>query len=801
MRQWSRVLRIVVAAAGTVTVGVAVNQILNGGTWNWWALGASAGLAITAEGTNRWLARREVAENGSAPSPTPQPGSRGDRPIEIAGNVSGIIVSGDNATITQTHQTVLPPPTPIAAIDAPAGLGNLPLAAGEFVGREEILAQLDSAMGGDEPVVVAVVQGLGGIGKSTLAARYAALHHDRFHPVWWITADSPAALEAGLAALITALDPRDAEGVDLKARTERATVWLATHSGWLLVLDDVTRPQDIAPLLGRVRSGRVVVTSRLRQGWQRIGARVLHLDVLSEDEAVDLLTRLAQPEDPGHDVRPGALDLVQELGFLPLAIDQVGAYLHQTALTPAAYLTLLRAQPEVFFDQAAEGADSDRTVARIWRITLDQLTGSSPLPGDLLRILAWMAPDAIPRTLLAPLTRPRPGAPRRRRWRRTRHGWGARPLTDQAGLTEALGLLAAYSMITLSSKTISVHRLVQAVARAPGTSTPGGTADLHRRPDQIATARDTATELLWLILPFDLEHPDAWPLARALLPHITALTDHAPPITDAITINPLLYHVGNFLRGQGALQQAITYLQRSVALSERLHGPDHPDTLASRNDLAHTYQWSGDPGRAIPLLKATLADCERVLGPDHRNTLQTRNNLANAYREAGDFDRAIPLLEETLAHRERVLGTDHPDTLNSRNNLAIGYDAAGDRERAISLLEATLADSERVLGADNLHTASFRNNLALYHLEAGDLGRAIPLLEETLAHRERALGTDHPDTLNSRNNLAAGYQEAGDLDRAIPLYEATLTASERILGTDHRFTTAVRAKLTTVRPD
>ncbi|MFD1543568.1 tetratricopeptide repeat protein [Nonomuraea guangzhouensis] len=797
----SRILRIVVAAAGTVAVGVAVNQILNGGTWNWWALGASAGLAITAEGMNRWLAHREAAGSGSAPSSTMQPGSRVAWSVNVAGNVSGIIVSGDNATITQTHQTVLPPPTPIAAIDAPAGLGNLPLAAGEFVGREEILAQLDSAVGGDEPVVVAAVQGLGGIGKSTLAARYAALHHDRFHPVWWITADSPAALEAGLAALITALDPRDAEGVDLEARAERATVWLATHSGWLLILDNVTRPQDIAPLLGRVRSGRVVVTSRLRQGWQRIGARVLHLDVLSEDEAVDLLTRLAQPENPDHDVWPGALDLVRELGFLPLAIDQVGAYLHQTALTPAAYLTLLRAQPEVFFDQAAEGTDSDRTITRIWRITLNQLTDSSPLPGDLLRILAWMAPEAIPRTLLDALTSPRPGTPRHRWWQRTHHGWGTRPLTDQAGLTHALGLLAAYNMITLSSKTISVHRLVQAVARTPDTSTSRSIADLHRQPDQIATARDTATELLRLALPFDLEYPDAWPTAQKLLPHVTALTDHATPITDTITINPLLYRVGNFLRGQGALQQAITYLQRSVTLSERLHGPDHPNTLASRNDLAHTYQWAGDLDRAIPLLNATLADCERVLGPDHHNTLQTRSNLANAYREVGDFDRAIPLLETTLAHQERLLGANHPDTLNSRNNLAIGYKAAGDRERATSLMAATLADSERALGTDNPHTLSFRNNLALDHLEAGDLDRAIPLLETTLVAREWLLGTNHPDTLNSRNNLARAYQEAGDLDRAIPLYEATLAASERTLGADHSFTTAVRARLTAVRPN
>ena len=72
-----------------------------------------------------------------------------------------------------------------------------------------------------------------------------------------------------------------------------------------------------------------------------------------------------------------------------------------------------------------------------------------------------------------------------------------------------------------------------------------------------------------------------------------------------------------------------------------------------------------------------LAARERVLGPDHPDTLQSRNNLATAYRAAGRLDEAISLHEQTLAARERVLGPDHPDTLASRNNLAIAYQAAG----------------------------------------------------------------------------------------------------------------------------
>jgi tetratricopeptide (TPR) repeat protein len=68
---------------------------------------------------------------------------------------------------------------------------------------------------------------------------------------------------------------------------------------------------------------------------------------------------------------------------------------------------------------------------------------------------------------------------------------------------------------------------------------------------------------------------------------------------------------------------------------------------------------------------------ERALGPDHPDTLNSRNNLAIAYGAAGRLDEAITLHERTLATRERVLGPDHPDTLISRNNLADAYRTAG----------------------------------------------------------------------------------------------------------------------------
>ncbi|MET9252012.1 tetratricopeptide repeat protein, partial [Nonomuraea sp. NPDC003709] len=70
-----------------------------------------------------------------------------------------------------------------------------------------------------------------------------------------------------------------------------------------------------------------------------------------------------------------------------------------------------------------------------------------------------------------------------------------------------------------------------------------------------------------------------------------------------------------------------------LADCERVLGGDHPDTLASRSNLAHAYRAAGDLGRAIPLYEATLADCERVLRADHPLTRAVRGNLERAAAE------------------------------------------------------------------------------------------------------------------------------------------------------------------------
>jgi hypothetical protein len=244
-------------------------------------------------------------------------------------------------------------------------------------------------------------------------------------------------------------------------------------------------------------------------------------------------------------------------------------------------------------------------------------------------------------------------------------------------------------------------------------------------------------------------------------------------------------NLANAYQAAGRTTDAITLHEVNLNLRESKLGLDHPDTLTSRNNLATAYWAAGRTAEAITMHEGTLKLCESKLGPDHPHTLLSRNNLAMAYWAAGRTAEAITLHEATLKLFESQLGPDHPDTLLSRNNLAAAYRDAGRTAEAITLHEVTLKQRESQLGPDHPDTLLSRNNLAMTYQDAGRTAEALTLHEATLKLFESKLGPDHPNTLTSMNNLARAYQDAGRLSDALPLFEGALTRCRAKLGPDH----------------
>src|SRR5262249_51611694 len=148
--------------------------------------------------------------------------------------------------------------------------------------------------------------------------------------------------------------------------------------------------------------------------------------------------------------------------------------------------------------------------------------------------------------------------------------------------------------------------------------------------------------------------------------------------------------ISRVLRLRGRIDaEALEMLRSASEDLTRLEGPDHLDTLESRNYLALACLAAGHTAESIALLEPTLKAWEPKFGPDHPDTQAIRTNLAEAYLAAGRTSGAIALLEPMLKAQEVKLGPEHPYSLISRNKLAAAYLVAGRAAEAIALHEAT----------------------------------------------------------------------------------------------------------------
>jgi tetratricopeptide (TPR) repeat protein len=666
----------------------------------------------------------------------------GDYPARVVSNY-GIFSSAPNAINTQVR---LPDRAikPIAQVGCPSGLTNVPVRPRVFVGRAASLTKLGKALA-KEGRGVAAVHGLGGVGKSTLAAYWAM--NSGLNPVWWIDGHDPIAIDAGLVKLATRLEPL-ASVLAPDVLRGRAIDWLNSHKGWLVILDNVTAPAYVESLLAQSTGGRFLITTRrAAAAWQGV-ASLVPLDMLAENEALDLLTqKVASSRSANLD---GAAQLCEVLGYLPLAIEQAGAYIAESEASPRTYLELLSQAPARMYKINPEEEDESRTVAQIWDITLGKLSGQ-PLAGQLLRIMAWFAPTAIPRRVLTALASP-------------------------PELQDALRLLNAYSMITLDAETVVIHRLVQAVSRTPDPSNP------HRQPHDVADARQRATELLAAAAPATGD-PRGWPVWRSLVPHIDAIAEHSSPEVDSCSTADLVAAEANFMQDQGVLARAIPLHKRAWISRSRELGSEDPRTLESRHKLAVSLRQVGHLSLAIPLLEASVADHERVSGQNNAATLQSRVDLAFAYEVAGRWDHARPMYRAILPACIKALGEDHPLTIRARRYVAELLLAENDVVKANALFERNLLACNHLgLSHDDLRTLEARWDLAAHRVEPGDPHHALPLLEGICQDCARVLGNDHPATLSARIGLATYYRTARNPDGATKVLDSVLADARRVLG-------------------
>ena len=258
-----------------------------------------------------------------------------------------------------------------------------------FTGRESLLDRLHTALtSGEVAALTQAIAGLGGMGKTQLALEYSYRHAHEYEGLWWLRAETPETLVADYAALAAAVELPESESADREVIVEAVRRWLAQQAQpWLLVFDNATGPESLRDYLPRRAFHHVLVTSR--------NARLLQVNVFEREESIAFLL-----ERTGSEAHEVANVLAETLGDLPLALEQAGAYIETAGLDLTTYLERYRTHHAKLLARGNLSTEYPDTVATTWSLAFEAVEATTPASAALLNLLAFLAPDAIPRTLV-----------------------------------------------------------------------------------------------------------------------------------------------------------------------------------------------------------------------------------------------------------------------------------------------------------------------------------------------------------------------------------------------------------------
>ena len=692
----------------------------------------------------------------------------------------------------------------------PAIWGNVPQRNKNFTGREDILAELrlrqDQAT--DRRVTAVVpsdplpraLQGLGGVGKTAVAIEYTHRHQGDYNLVWWIQSDQLPLIRSSLAALAERLGLEAARATGIEAAA--AAVLDALRRGepfsrWLLIFDNADEPDELFNIIPQ-GPGDVLITSRNNR-WQSVFDTV-QLNVFARAESKEFLIKRALKGLSESD----ADRLADKLGDLPLALEQAGAVQAEGGMSVDEYLRLLEEHATQIMAEG-KSVEYPMSMTAAWKLSVAALHNRLPQALELLRCCAFFGPDPIPRDVF-------------RRGTQASESRIEELIEDPILMTRAVRELGRFALVKIDNRTLSVHRLIQALLR-----------DELNQADQ-AGYRHEVHMILAAAAPASPDDSSLWPRYNELVAHVASpATQLAKCLEPAVRTFAL--DLVRYLYLSGDLASSRSFAEQFIAQWSDDSGPEHPNVLDAKRHLGNTLRQLGEYSRVYNLTGETLRESQRILGEDNRLTLVLRNALGGDMRARGEFTEALKHDEESKQLHEAALGLADPQLFRVLNNLASDYGRTCQYDKARRLFQSLYLDmSKAQSGVSSAEMLSTWNGLAWVvrcsgsYTEARDVGEdardyglerlwpehyatlrssigfsialrligtandeALEIAIEAYTLCRQVRGEKHPDTLAAAINLSNIQRNIGQIADALKLTEEAVTRYPAIFGSDHPY--------------
>ncbi|KAF3165835.1 hypothetical protein TWF788_000657 [Orbilia oligospora] len=653
-------------------------------------------------------------------------------------------------------------------------------------------------------VSIYAITGTGGMGKTQIALEYGHTRYEKtqFTAVFWISAMTEETIQTSLVDSMQQIVHKRAseyspnppnytsiaaslrisqmidENGKIKCGSDAGAInniksalfsWLKLpgNDKWLLIFDnadDLNVPiDDYFPN----ETGHILITSR-RPEFSDYGEQ-MEIDGLDRENAVRLLLRLVRRNATESDIE-NATEIIEKVGFMPLAITHAGCFIQQLNIPICDYLQ--------YYERAFKEAQSRKsrigwayrkdTSMTTWEVSFLEIEKQDREAASILLACGYLNPNEI-----------------------LEDYWQDEQQLNtkiQTQEKDKFLILASYSLISRGQPGMfSIHPVVHSWARERG--------DDSDRLRAIGNALRILGPKLRLGGKLNWSQWDGQG-ERRILAHMNVFLKHSENYSfDEIferngdmsmgdvlgAFNKIAFNI-SFLRKPS---EAIKIYRRTLVCYEKAFGERHIDTLETASNLASCLADEGRYDQALSELQKNLTNRKTALGEDHPSTIKTKCQIAACLRWQGKLDEALIILKEALDFHERKFGKNDLSTIQIASGIAGTFYKQQRFDEALEAYQQVLISYRAVVNEDHHFILATLKGIAGVLVCQSKFEEALKTYQECMIAQEKSIGKDHPLTLQTVCNMAEVFFRQGKLDEALKLYQECIIAKERVLGEDH----------------
>lgn len=638
-----------------------------------------------------------------------------------------------------------------------------------FTGRKETLERLSNYLSSNK---IAALTGLGGVGKTQIALQYVYTNANQYKAIFWLNSGTDDGLFSGFIDIANQLAISERASPSQDDIVRAVNRWLENNNNWLLIFNDADKPEFLKRYHPSYWEGHILITSRkptLEPGFSV--SEPIEIDSMSLKDAVEFLfkrTKRLEEDDSGE--REAAKQLAIELGCLPLALEQAGAYIDNRRARFEEYLLSYRKRRLKLLRETKHLAgDYRKTVATTWSFNFHEVESESKAAAELLRASAFFNADSIPLKLIA-----KGSVELGSLLAKELSGVQEEPLI----LNEVLAPLINYSLVSCEidiNTTYSVHRLVQEVIKE----------DLNLELRSIWSERIVRN--LNQIFPSPNNYKN-WLKCELLMPHVSsALQLIKTEKFNFLEASYLLNRSGRYLYERAQYRTAAEFYEQSLTIQIKILGEAHPDLIECVNNLVELYDAEGRFKDAEALAEKSFTILQNT---DNPNVIQLANSLHNlglVYESQGRYNEAIPHYEKAFDLKLKTLGELHLDVAQTLNNLAKVNYSIGQYKKAESLHKKALEIRIKLSGQEAPIVAQSFDNLGMLYEDMESYAKSEENYRKAQHIFEKILGKEHPFLAMNLDNLARLFSVQGQIEQSEKFSTQALEIWQKTFNLEHPF--------------